>query len=243
MRIVISSDFEAMSHAAAEDVIGWVDRTVKPLLCLPSGKSPVALLRRLREHYGRARRLPDWFFVGLDEWVGVAQHEAGSCRHFLDHHLFAHLGVPDERISFFDGLNPDLDAEARRADAFVAAHKGIDICVLGIGTNGHLGLNEPGSDAASPTRTVDLEASTVDAAKGYFSGPRAVRRGVTLGLSTLLSSRRLVLLASGEGKAEIIHRAIEGPVGPAVPASFLQRHPDCVVYLDEAAASRLQRRR
>jgi galactosamine-6-phosphate isomerase len=242
MKIVIGSDFEGMSHAAAEDVIGWLDRTAKPLLCLPSGKSPVAFLRRLREHYGRTRRLPEWYFVGLDEWIGVAQHESGSCRHFLDNHLFAHLGVPEDRISFFDGMNPDIDAEARRADAFVAAHKGIDICVLGIGTNGHLGLNEPGSLRDSPTRLVELEASTIDAAQAYFSGPKAVRHGITLGLSTLMSSRTLVLLASGEGKADIIRQALEGPVGPEVPGSFLQHHPDCVVYLDEAAASRLQRR-
>jgi galactosamine-6-phosphate isomerase len=242
MRIVIGSDFEAMSHAAAEDFVGMVERTGKPLLCLPSGKSPVAFLRRVRGHYARWKRLPDWFFVGLDEWIGVSQQEQGSCRHFLHEHLFGELNVPEDRISFFNGLNPDTAAECARADAFVASHKGIDVCVLGIGSNGHLGLNEPGSDRDSPTRTVSLAASTMEAAQGYFSGPRDVRTGITLGLNTLLASKTLLLLASGTGKAEIIRRALEGPVGPEVPGSFLQEHPNVIVYLDEDAARLLQKR-
>lgn len=242
MRIVIGSDFESMSQAAAEDFVAMMERTAKPLACLPSGKSPVAFLRRLREHYGRWKRLPDWYFVGLDEWIGVSTREQGSCLHFLRQHLFDPLGVPDERLSFFDGTNPDNDAECARADAFVAAHKGIDVCVLGIGSNGHLGLNEPGSQRDSPTRTVSLATSTMDAAQGYFSSPREVRTGITLGLSTLLASRTLLLMASGKGKAEIVRQALEGPVGSDVPGSFLQEHPNCIVYLDEDAASLLSKR-
>lgn len=241
MKVVISSDFESMSQAAAEDCIHLLERIHKPLLCLPSGHSPTGFLRQLRTHYAQ-RPSPDWYFVGLDEWIGIAPHEPGSCRHYLGKHLFQPLTVTEDRISFFDGMTQDPAAACAQAGTFIAAHKGIDICVLGIGTNGHLGLNEPGSTSDTPNRVVALASSTIDAAQHFFQGPRDIREGITLGLSTLLAAKTVMLLASGTGKADIIQKALEGPVGADIPGSFLQHHPDCRVYLDEAAASLLQRR-
>jgi glucosamine-6-phosphate isomerase len=239
MKLTIASDFEDMSHAAAEDFIHRIERLSMPLVCLPSGKTPVAFLRYVREHYLRMKRQPDWFFVGLDEWVGVGPGEKGSCREFFDRHLFKALGVTEDRISFFNGLATDLQAECARMEAFIDSHKGIDVCVLGIGTNGHLGLNEPGSGRNFRTQVVDLTESTRVAAHDYFDEPRDLEKGVTLGLGTLLASRSVFLMASGESKAEVIRLVVEGPMDPAIPGTWLQEHPDCHVYLDQAAAGGL----
>lgn len=239
MRIHVAEDFEAMSHAAAEDFIERVARIRRPLICLPSGRSPMSFLKILRGHYQRADALPDWYFVGLDEWVGIGEHEKGSCRYFFDEHLFRPLGIGDERVSFFNGLSENLEAECKRTERFINDHGGIDVCVLGIGTNGHLGLNEPGADRHAATFISNLAASTIDAAQGYFDHPREVTMGITLGLSTLLASRHIFLLASGESKAEIIRKVVEEPITPEVPGSWLQEHPSTVVYLDGAAAASL----
>lgn len=238
MRIHVAEDFEAMSHAAAEDFIEQVAHIRRPLICLPSGRSPMSFLKILRGHYQRADELPDWYFVGLDEWIGIGEHEQGSCRRFFDDQLFRPLGIGDERISFFNGLSEDLEAECRRTEKFIADHGGIDICVLGIGINGHLGLNEPGADRHAATFVSTLAPSTIEAAQAYFDRPREVTQGITLGLSTLLSSRHIFLLAGGSSKAEIIRKVVEEAVTPDVPGSWLQEHPSCTIYLDgEAAAS------
>ena len=228
-----------MSHAAAEDFIERVARIRRPLICLPSGRSPMSFLKILRGHYQRADSLPDWYFVGLDEWVGIGEHEQGSCRYFFDEHLFRPLGIGDERVSFFNGLSEDLQAECKRTELFIKDHGGIDLCVLGIGTNGHLGLNEPGADRHAAMFISNLTSSTIEAAQAYFDRPREVTMGVTLGLSTLLASRHIFLLASGQSKAEIIRKVVEEPITSEVPGSWLQEHPSTAIYLDGAAAASL----
>lgn len=239
MRIHIAEDFEAMSHAAAEDFIERVARIRRPLICLPSGRSPMSFLRILRGHYQRADRLPEWYFVGLDEWIGIGEYEQGSCRRFFDDQLFRPLGIGDECICFFNGLAEDLKAECRRTEKFIADHGGIDISVLGIGTNGHLGLNEPGADRQAATFISSLAPSTIEAAQAYFDRPREVSMGITLGLSTLLASRHIQLLAGGTSKAAIIRQVVEGSVTPDVPGSWLQEHPSVTIYLDSEAAASL----
>jgi glucosamine-6-phosphate isomerase len=239
MHLIISSDFEEMSGTAAEDFLFTLERITKPVICLPSGKTPVIFLRNMRNYFSRHEQYPDWYFAGLDEWVGIGQNVKGSCRQFFDEHLFIPLGIPEERISFFNGIAEDLEAECREAERFIDAHKGIDIVVLGIGTNGHLGLNEPGSDPLLRTQISELSESTILAAKDYFDEPREVNQGITLGLRSLLESKTIFLLASGESKSDIIKAVVEGPVTTDIPGSFLQGHPNCFVYLDEKAASKL----
>lgn len=240
MRLIISTDFEEMSATVAEDFLFILENITKPVICLPSGKTPVIFLRNFRNYFSRVEKHPDWYFIGLDEWVGVDQFEKGSCRQFFDEHLFAPLGIPEERISFFNGAAEDMVAECKKAENFIAAHKGIDITVLGIGTNGHLGLNEPGSDPTLSTQIVDLTESTITAAQDYFDEPKVVKQGITLGLKSLLESKNIFLLASGESKAAVIKAVVEGPVTSDIPGSFLQGHAKCFVYLDEQAASKLK---
>jgi glucosamine-6-phosphate isomerase len=239
MHLIISSDFEEMSGTAWEDFLFTLEKISKPVICLPSGKTPVVFLRNMRNYFSRHQHHPDWYFIGLDEWVGIGKDVKGSCRQFFDEHLFIPLGIPEERISFFNGIAEDLGKECSKAEAFINAHKGIDITVLGIGTNGHLGLNEPGSDPSLRTQIKTLSESTITAAKDYFDEPRDVHQGITLGLKSLLESGTVFLMAGGESKADIIKAVVEGPVTTEIPGSFLQGHPNCFVYLDEKAASKL----
>jgi glucosamine-6-phosphate isomerase len=239
MHLIISTDFEEMSGTAAEDFLFTLERITKPVICLPSGKTPVIFLRNIRNYFSRHEKHPDWYFIGLDEWVGIGQEVKGSCRQFFDEHLFIPLGIPEERISFFNGIAEDLDAECRKAERFIDAHKGIDIMVLGIGTNGHLGLNEPGSNPSLRTQISVLSESTIIAAQDYFSEPKEVNQGITLGLKAVLESKTVFLMAGGESKADIIKGLVEGSVTTDLPGSFLQEHPNCFLYLDEKAASKL----
>jgi galactosamine-6-phosphate isomerase len=239
MEIHISADFDAMSALAARDFLERLSGIEQPLVLLPSGNSPVGFLKVIREHFLQTGTRPNWRFIGLDEWVGIGQDEFGSCREFLDRHLFRRIDIPADRIHFFNGLATDLDAERRMAESVVASHGGIDVAVLGIGTNGHLGLNEPGSDPSLLSQIVPLAPSTIEAARRYFDRPRTVTHGITLGLKTLLASKSIYLLASGHGKASIIQRVVEGSLAIDVPGTCLQAHGDCHLYLDTEAASKL----
>ena len=239
MQIHIAPDYDQMSEQSVRAFLTALEGRTAPLVLLPSGKSPVGMLKGLREHFLAKGTRPDWHFIGLDEWVGIGQEVFGSCREFLDRHLFKPLGIPEAQIHFFNGVATNLDAERARAEALVAQHGRIVISVLGIGTNGHLGLNEPGSDPELRSQVTTLAPSTIAAAKDYFDGPQTVTQGITLGLKTLLESEHVFLLASGRGKAEIIRQTVEGPVTRDVPASFLQSHTGCQLFLDTDAASAL----
>ena len=126
MHLIISSDFEEMSGTASEDFLFTLEKISKPLICLPSGKTPVVFLRNMRNYFSRHQNHPDWYFIGLDEWVGIGPDVKGSCRQFFDEHLFIPLGIPEERISFFNGIAEDMESECRNAERFIDAHKGIE---------------------------------------------------------------------------------------------------------------------
>jgi glucosamine-6-phosphate isomerase len=241
MNIVIKESFEEMSRAAAEDFITLTSRMQQPLVCLPSGNTPILFCKFLVEHYKKSGVQPDWDFIGLDEWVGVPASEKGSCRYFFDEHLFGPLSIPEQRISFFNGLAADMNEERNKAEDVIARHGGLDIAVLGIGANGHLGFNEPGSDVNLKTQVTDLEAVTLKSGESYFAGPRTMpKQGITLGLATLLNTRHVLVIANGTHKADIVEKVVKGPKTNAVPASLLQGQTGCTLYLDAAASGKIR---
>jgi len=240
MKIIIKDSFDDMSRAAAEDFLALAASIDRPLVCLPSGNTPTLFCKYIREHFQAKGATPDWDFIGLDEWVGVPSTEKGSCRYFFDEHLFGPLNIPEGRISFFNGMSSDLEAERRNAETVIGKHGGLDIVVLGIGANGHLGFNEPGSDVSLKTQVITLEDSTLSSGTSYFNGPRAMpTQGITLGLATLLEAKNVYLIANGKHKAVIMEKMVKGPVGNAIPASLLQQHGACSVYLDRDASGNL----
>jgi len=179
----------------------------------------------------------------LDEYVGVAPQSRGSFHAYMQEHLFRHVDMPAERARIPDGMANEVAAEAARYEAQIAAAGGIDLLLLGIGANGHIGFNEPGSDFASRTREIRLDEATRIANAGNFLDRASVpRRAITMGIATILDARRILLIATGPEKAAAVAAAIEGPIGSACPASALRLHGNVDVLCDEPAAAALATR-
>ena len=222
MQLSIHGSYEEMSAKAAEAVIRLGEELTAPLVCIPSGNTPVLFCKHIVDHYRENETKPDWYFVGLDEWIGVASNVKGSCRHFMDEHLFKPLGIPENRICFFDGTSSDIPGEQVKTEQWISKHGGIKIAVLGLGTNGHLGFNEPGSDPTLRTQVMNLDETTlVGGAKYFDSKQESLQKGITLGLQTIMEASTVFLLVNGKHKAAIVHKVIEGPVDISVPASIL----------------------
>lgn len=175
----------------------------------------------------------------LDEYVGLAGDHPQSYRHFMQDELFGPTDFNTEQAHLPDGLAADPEVEAQRYEAAIRA-QGVDLQLLGIGMNGHIGFNEPGTPFDSVTHVIELAEQTRQSNAIYFDSIDLVpRQAITMGISTIMAAKAIVLLAVGAAKAEIIARALEGPVDPSCPASILQRHPDVTVILDEEAAAGL----
>lgn len=203
-------------------------------LCLPTGNTPEPAYAEFAAR-GGSLAATDVFL--LDEFVLPEGHPA-RCDVMLSRALLDLLPDPPHTLHRLDVGADDLDAECRRYEALVE-ERPLDLTLLGLGANGHLGLNEPGTAVDSPTRVVALHPDTVRHAAGYGAGV-APERGMTLGLRAILASREIWLLVTGEHKAEIMLRALTGPVGPEVPASYLKEHANVTVLADEAAAALLR---
>jgi glucosamine-6-phosphate deaminase len=241
MRIDILEDYESLSLRAAETIRRIVREEETPLLCLAAGDTPLGAYRRIVElqekdpvDFGRC------LILGLDEWRGLTGADPGSCRRYLDEALLGPLRIPEERILFFDACAPDPEAECRRMDALVASHGRISLSLLGVGMNGHLGMNEPGSREDAGTQFLKLDPLTVKVGKKYFGDAQVPVEGYTLGLGQLMASRSVLLLAAGPAKAEIARTIVTGTITPQVPASLLRRHPDAAFLLDREAARLLR---
>jgi glucosamine-6-phosphate deaminase len=236
----------ANEERAAERAAGLIAAALRAEPALVLGLATGRTMERVYAHLVRLHRDQGLDFsacttFNLDEYAGLPAAHPGAYRRYMDEHLFRAVNVRPERTFVPDGMAADLDAEGRRYEALIGAAGGIGLQLLGLGLTGHIGFNEPPADFASRTRPVALHPLTRAQNAECFGGdPGAVpARAITMGVATILAARRCLLLATGPGKAAILAAALEGPVTPAVPASVLQRHPDCVVIADEAAAARL----
>jgi glucosamine-6-phosphate deaminase len=178
----------------------------------------------------------------LDEFAGIPGDHPGSYRVFMQEHLFSRVNLPLEQIHFLNGAAADPDAECERYETAIVAAGGIDLQILGIGTNGHIGFNEPAKALAARTHRVTLRASTRRSNAGLFGGDpeRVPAQALSMGMATILHARRIVLIATGKSKAKCVERMVRGPIETRMPASFLQVHREVELVLDRAAASLLQ---
>lgn len=222
----------------------WCDRlrtNPRLRLCLPSGHTPnpiyAAMARAVAA--GRASFREAEIFA-LDDYGDLAAEDPGRCRNMLQRHLLNHIDLPAGRFHFIDTEAEDLDRVCRDYTTRIEAAGGFDLTLLGIGLNGHLGLNEPGSAPDSTTRRVEMHESTVRASAGYLNHSRLPTWGVGVGLKHLLASREVWLLANGARKAEIIRDTVHGPISPALPASLLREHPHSFLLVDDAAGRLLR---
>ncbi|PSR56476.1 glucosamine-6-phosphate deaminase [Adhaeribacter arboris] len=229
-----------MSKAAADFVREYVQQKPNALLCFPSGESPTGMLHYLGQ-YAQAGQVDfsKCTFVGLDEWVGMDETNEGSCRHYLNQHLFEPLGIKPENRILFNAKAPDLDQECERMNALIAQHGVIDLMVVGVGMNGHIGLNEPGVSFDLYAHHMALDEVTKTVGQKYFKQQTELHEGITLGLKHFQEAHYPVLIAAGGKKAGILAQALEGKVTNQVPASILQILPNAQVFLDWAVATQL----
>jgi glucosamine-6-phosphate isomerase len=243
MEIFIGDTYEIMSRRALDDILAITQGLKHPVLCTASGDTPAGLYRELVKAGSPVNRnsidVSGWYFVGLDEWVGMNGHNQGSCRFHLNNQLFYPLGVAEERIVFFDGTKEDLDGECEDVENNIQKWGGMDIAILGLGGNGHVGMNEPGTLAALRSHVTAIDSQTQETGQKYFKEKQQLTNGLTLGLATIMEARKIVLLISGQHKAKIAQRVLEGEISEQFPASLLRRHRGLRVYLDKEAGSQL----
>lgn len=237
----ILEDYQTLSVTAADEIIAAVKSNPAAVLCLAAGDTPklaYALLGQKAKN--ESVSFAGCTFIGLDEWVGIAPENEGTCRHFLYRNLFGPLGIRAAQIHLFDGLAKDLGGECNKMNDVIAGKKGIDLMLVGVGMNGHIGFNEPGTPVESYSHVVDLDSTTQTVGQKYFTQATALRQGITLGLKHFLGSGRGVLVAAGRKKAEVIRQALEGPLTTSMPASIIRRHANGIAILDAEAASLLK---
>lgn len=207
-------------------------------MCLPSGTTPTRIYAEMSKSSRAGLVSFAWASVfALDEFGGLAADDPGRTRHTLQRQLIDAVGLPPSRFYFLDPEVPDANQHCAAYDEAIG--DGFDLMLLGIGLNGHLGMNEPGSAEDSPTRRVDLHGSTVQSAARYFAHQNLPQWGLTVGLNAILASKEVWLLANGPAKAEIVQQTVRGEISPSNPASLLRGHPNCSLIVDAEAAALL----
>ncbi len=238
MKVIVVSTYEEMSRVAAETVAEVVRNTPNPTLGLATGSTPIGMYRILAEYFrNKQLSFADATSVNLDEYVGLGEKSDQSYVYFMAHNFFDNIDIKRVNTHLPNGLAPDLAAECARYTDFVKAHPQ-DIQILGIGSNGHIGFNEPNTPFDSHTHVVNLAESTIKDNSRLFANIDDVpRQALTMGIGDIMQAKKVLLLASGANKAKAIAALVNGEVTESVPATVLQRHPDCVVIVDEAAAA------
>ena len=241
MRVIIEDTYDAMSGRAAADLLLLLQTIDNPLICVASGASTAGLYKGLVHLVKEAAiNTSAWHFVSLDEWIGMDGTDEGSCRNQLDQQLFYPLSIPEQRICFFNGKAEDTESECAKIEGFIQQFKQIDVAILGIGVNGHIGMNEPGTSAALRSHVAAIHVSTQQIGQRFFKEPRQLDAGLTLGIATLLDANHIMLLASGESKAKSVHGMINEPQSEEMPASLIRDHKNLMIYLEKEAAAGLQ---
>ena len=240
MRLYRAKDYNDMSRKAANIISAQIILKPDCVLGLATGSTPIGTYQQLIARYQEA----DLDFsqvrtANLDEYRGLTRDNDQSYYYFMYHNLFKEVNIDMANTNIPDGTNPDSAAEAARYDQVIRDLGGVDLQLLGMGHNGHIGFNEPGDAFDKGTHCVDLQPSTIEANKRFFASIDDVpKQAYTMGIQTIMSARKILLLVSGAEKAEILHKALCGPITPHVPASVLQLHNDVTVVADEAALSK-----
>ena len=242
MEVIIRPTAEEASALVAGMIGRELHSNPQLVLGLATGRTMEAVYARLvRMHRDESLDFSLCRTFNLDEYVNLPASDRHSYRHYMNHHLFLQVNVDLRNTYLPDGMATDLDAECMRYEELIRRFGGIDFQLLGIGRAGHLGFNEPLSALRSRTRVKALAPATLEQNAPLFSDPALMpRRAMTMGVGTILESRRCVLLANGAEKADIVAKAVEGPITAMISATALQLHARCTVVVDEAAAARLQ---
>ncbi|WP_063846108.1 glucosamine-6-phosphate deaminase [Paenibacillus sp. FJAT-27812] len=241
MRIAIFRDAGQADHIGAEILIHTIREKNNPKLGLATGSSPVGIYKRMVDIVRKSKvSLKHVSTYNLDEYVGLSKDHPHSYAAFMEEHLFRHVDILPEHVHIPSGTAESVEKECIRYEELLRETGNLDIQLLGIGLNGHIGFNEPGEHLSSETHLVTLTEETRSAnAKWFHSDDQIPRQAITMGVGPIMKAGKILFIASGEGKSNIIKEAFTGPLTTRCPASFLQLHPDLIVLLDEEAAAGL----
>lgn len=235
MKLIETASYEKLSRSAANLISAQVILKPDSVLGLATGSSPLGTYRQLITWYEKGDVDFDKVIsVNLDEYVGLSPKDTQSYRHFMNENFFDHINIRPENTFVPDGCAKNLDAACKAYDAHIEAVGGIDLQLLGIGLDGHIGFNEPDDVFVKNTHVVTLDPSTIRANARFFENEEQVpRRAITMGMVSIMQAKKIVLIANGAAKRDILEKAFFGPITPRIPASILQLHPDITVIYTE----------
>lgn len=241
MKLISTSNYEKLSQQAAEEIISRIKKNASLNLGLATGSTPTGLYKELiKDHKENNTSYKEINTFNLDEYIGIPKKDRNSYHYFMCENLFEHIDIPLEQTHIPDGTAKDLDEECRRYEQFIYEHGGIDLQILGIGQNGHIGFNEPGTPFDSRTHIIDLAESTRKANSRFFDSLEDVpKQAITMGIASIMNSKEIFLLVSGASKAEALARLMTGDVSEQFPASALKSHDNVTIFADKDAAALL----
>lgn len=244
MRVIIEEDYDEMSGRAASMVAEQIREKPDSVLGLATGSTPVGMYEELvRMHREEGLDFSDVTTFNLDEYYPISSTHPESYHYYMEEKLFKHVNIDREDVYIPDGLVKDYNSFCEWYEKKIKEYGGIDLQVLGIGRDGHIGFNEPGSSLGSRTRIKTLNQKTIKDNSRFFENKEDVPRyAITMGVGTIMDARKCLLLASGERKSKVLRKAIEGPITAQVTASALQMHRELIVIADEDASSELKNR-
>lgn len=237
MKIVRTNNYEEMSKLAAKMVISTIKNNPKLTLGLATGSTPINLYKEMiQDHQKNGTSYRDIHTVNLDEYIGLSKVHPSSYYFFMKSQLFDHIDIPAENINIPSGTSENLEEECEQYEQIIRQLGGIDLQILGIGPNGHIAFNEPGTSFESRTHIVSLTESTIQANSRFFEAIDQVpTKAISMGLKTIFESKEIILLASGASKAMAMRDLINGPVNEQFPASILKNHPNATIIADHDA--------
>lgn len=241
MEFIITNSYEELSEACAKRIAEQIKSQPKSVLGLATGSTPIGTYKNLVTAYNEGEiSFKDIVTFNLDEYVGLVGTHHQSYRYFMNEHLFNHVDIDLTHTHVPSGVSKDTDKECIAYESMIEQAGGIDLQLLGLGHNGHIGFNEPDEVFSRITHGVDLDERTIQANSRLFNSIDEVpRQAVTMGIGTIMKARQVIVIASGADKADIVERAFTGEVTPQVPASILQFHPHVTIILDSESASKL----
>ena len=241
MKIYKAKDYKDMSRKAANIISAQVIMKPNCVLGLATGSTPIGTYDQLVEWYNKGDLdFSEVTTVNLDEYKGLPRTNDQSYYYFMHQHLFDRVNIDPERTNVPNGMEPDAEKECGRYEELIRSLGGVDLQLLGLGHNGHIGFNEPGEAFEKETHCVELTESTIEANKRFFASADDVpKQAYTMGIKTIMQAKKILIVVNGENKADIVERAFFGPVTPEVPASILQLHNDVTLVGDGAALAKI----
>ncbi len=233
MQKLVYKTYEQLSEAVAYKMVKLIIKKPNAVFCLASGSSPQLAYQYFTEKLiNKKINYSNCTFIALDEWVGIPPTDSGSCHYFLQENIVKPLNIASDKIHYFDGLSKNLELECIKIDTIIEQNNGLDIIIVGIGLNGHIGFNEPGVSPDKKCHVIDLEDITINVGQKYFDQPTQLSQGITIGLQHFMEANEAILIANGLKKAEIIFKTLNAEINMQIPSTIIRKHRNASVMID-----------